>query len=121
MTSPDSRPAEGHRVDSSDGEYTIVTYGLGGNNGSETYHHPLGDISAGGQIDFKVQALTGYSTRISRGLYSSQFGEAYYYVFTVVETSDWSNTQTISIPDGSVSTSTPNPTSSQSNNSTNFS
>ena len=33
-----------------------------------------------------------------------------YYVYTG-ETSDWSNTQTIIIPEGSVSTSTPNPSS----------
>lgn len=63
----------------------------------------MGDVSAEGQIDVKVQALIGYSTQISRGLYSSQFGEAYYYVFTVVKTSDWSNIQTISIPSGVVS------------------
>ena len=90
-----------------DREYTVVTYGLGGNNGSETYYRRLGDISAGGQVDFKVQALIGYNTRISRGLYASQFGEAYYYVFTVVETSDWSDRQTLTI--GESQTPTPSP------------
>jgi hypothetical protein len=87
----------------SDGEYTVVTYGLGGNNGSETYYRLLGDVSAGGQVDFKVQALIGYNTRISSGLYASQFGEGYYYVFTVVETSDWSDMQTLTISESQTS------------------
>ncbi|MCW4029458.1 MAG: hypothetical protein NWE92_07415 [Candidatus Bathyarchaeota archaeon] len=102
-------PSPDSRVDRSNGEYTVVTYGLGGNNGSDIYNHQLGEVSDGGKIDFIVQALTGYSTRIQRSLYESQFGEHYYWVFTVVETSDWSNAQTISIPDGVVSYSAPNP------------
>jgi hypothetical protein len=91
----------------SDGEYTVVTYGLGGNNGSETYHRLLGDVSADGRVDFKVQALIGYNTRISRGLYASQFGEGYYYVFTVVETSDWSDVKTVTV--SASQTPTPSP------------
>jgi hypothetical protein len=107
LPNPDSR------VDRSDGEYTVVTYGLGRNNGSDVYHRQLGDVSAWGKVDFKVQALLGYSARFSRGPYESQFGEAYYYVFTVVGKSDWSIIQTISIPDGVISISTsPNSTAS---------
>jgi len=99
------------RADHSYGEYTVLTYGLGGNNGSDIYHRQLGEVIDGGKVDFKVQALTGYSTRIQRSLYESQFGSPYYWVFTVVKTSDWSNTQTITITESSTSASTPKPSS----------
>ncbi len=55
-----------------------------------------------GKMDFKVKAEIGYRDFINNST-------SYY--FKVLEESDWSPTQTISIPDGAVSTSTPNPTS----------
>lgn len=72
----------------SDSEYTVISFK---------------QIPSDGQIDFRVQAQIGYFT--------------YYYMPWKVydftgETSGWSNTQTITISDGSTSTTTPNPTSS---------
>jgi hypothetical protein len=60
-----------------------------------------------GQIDFQAEALIGVSTKVYLGN-SIPFGATYYYNFTG-QTSGWSNTQTINLADGSVSSSTPNP------------
>ena len=100
----------------SNSEYTVIGCGLSGNNGSDPYRgniwlYESGVISDDAQIDFKIQALIGYKTQISRGPYAHPFGESYYYVFTG-ESSDWSNVQTISIPDGTIFVSTP-PTSTE--------
>jgi hypothetical protein len=58
-------------------------------------------IPSDGQIDFRVQAQVGYFTS-----YNMPWKV---YVFHG-ETSGWSNIQTITIPEGSTSTSSPNPT-----------
>ena len=62
-----------------------------------------------GQMDFRVQAQIGYynETKIFIAIPGAPFSE---YTF-IGELSGWSNTQTITIPTGSISTSTPNPTS----------
>jgi len=111
----------------SDSEYTVIGCGLSGNNGSDPYRgniwlYESGVIADDAQIDFKIQALIGYKTQVSRGPYAYPFGESYYYVFTG-ESSDWSNVQTISIPEGTISVSTPHtstesPTATPSHNST---
>jgi hypothetical protein len=74
--------------------YTIVTIGLG----TMMDRGNIGNIS--GQTDFRLQALIGY--------YNSHeyFPDTYLYSF-IGETSSWSNTQTINIPEPSTS---PNPT-----------
>lgn len=72
-------------------DYTIITYGLIGNNGTKDYLNL--DISARGQADFQVRAFIGYYTRTTTMTY---LGESHRDVFTG-ETSDWSNTQTITI------------------------
>jgi hypothetical protein len=98
-----------------DSEYTLMTYGLVGNNGT------LGllnlDISAGGQADFQVQAFIGYKTRVNDtyvpGIPVNDPTDPipHHYVFTG-ETSGWSNTQTITIPaSASSSSSSSSPTS----------
>jgi hypothetical protein len=61
-------------------------------------------------VDFRVQAFIGYNTRIHE--YWTALGEVYHYVFTG-ETSDWSNTKTLTIPEGQTPTpspATPTPT-----------
>lgn len=68
-------------------EYTTISLGLG--------NSPLGTIPAGGIVDFQIQALIGHDNP-----------ESYQYQFTG-EISDWSNTQTITVPATSVS---PTPT-----------
>jgi hypothetical protein len=71
------------------------------------------DFPPGSQVDFQVEALAGYIQRIWNPNFTSQL-DMYPYVFTG-ETSGWSNTQTITIPETSTSTSpstnpTPTPT-----------
>jgi hypothetical protein len=90
--------------------FTIITIGFIGNNGSTPYSMQTDDVSAGGQIDFQVQAFIGYYTTLESTPDPLFFRTHTIYTFHG-ETSDWSNTQTISIPDGAVSTSTsPSPT-----------
>jgi hypothetical protein len=62
------------------------------------------DIPLGGQIDFQVQAIAGYVTRVY-GTPTPPWTESYRDVFTG-EKSGWSNTQTITV-DANGSTSTP--------------
>lgn len=80
----------------SDSEYTVKSYTLG-ENGLE--------ITLGGQVDFQVEALIGYYTRVYGtpvpGIPGS--GTSYYDVFTG-ETSGWSNTQTITVSGNSSTT-----------------
>ncbi|MFA5573128.1 MAG: hypothetical protein WDA42_08465 [Candidatus Bathyarchaeia archaeon] len=81
-----------------------------------------GVIADDAQIDFKIQALIGYKTQVSRGSYAYPFGESCYCVFTG-ESSNWSNVQTVSIPEGTISvsilpTSTESPTATPSQNQT---
>ncbi|MCL2359185.1 hypothetical protein, partial [Candidatus Bathycorpusculum sp.] len=91
--------------------FTEISYSLGE---TRNYNMDNIDVSEGGQIDFQVQALIGYSTRVEvppdpvypRG--NDQF------VFTC-EFSDWSKTQTITMgtsSDGAPTQNepTPNPT-----------
>ena len=88
-----------------DSDYTVLTYGLVGNNGTLSLLNL--DISSGDQVDFRVQAFIGYNTRIHE--YWTPLGEVYHYVFTG-ETSDWSNTQTLTISENQTPTSSPSPT-----------
>jgi len=87
---------------------TVLSYGLGGNNGSDVYSERLDEISAGGQVDFQVEALIGYYTKVYDtpvpGIPGSQ--HPYHYEFTG-ESSGWSETQTITI--GESQTPTPSP------------
>jgi hypothetical protein len=78
----------------SNSDYTTVSYSLG--------EGPVwGNLQANTQVDFQVQAMIGYVSRT--------IGFASWY-FTG-ESSDWSNTQIITIPETSTSTSpSPNPT-----------
>jgi hypothetical protein len=83
--------------------YTVITYGLVGNNGTQGYL--CLDISAGGQADFQVRAFIGYDTRTTS---MTPLGESYRDVFTG-ETSDWSSTQTLTIPTSPSPTGSPPP------------
>jgi hypothetical protein len=85
--------------DYSDPEYTVMSFPLG--EGADAYQ--LTKLTAGDKIDFKVQASIGYST-----LYNSDTGSEVnpeykgplYRVYSVFtgEHSDWSATQTLTIP-----------------------
>jgi hypothetical protein len=125
---------------SSDSEYTVITYGLVGDNGTDTaykyrsstaynspfyygyYDYTLGNVSVGDQVDFRVQAIIGYSTRINETLSVPPIGlepgdVPHYYIFTG-QSSDWSNTQTVTIGDNTTiadSGSSPSPSAEASN------
>jgi len=93
----------------SNGEYTILLYPSG--QPVVEYQYTLGDriqnLFAGDRVDFQVQAMIGYIHRVWNPNYTSQL-DMYPYVFTG-ETSDWSNTQTITIPLLSTPSSSPLP------------
>lgn len=89
-------------------DFKVVSFPMGVDISGHT--QILGNVSANGKIDFQVQAFIGYYTQ---KMYPSVpgFRDSYYNVFNG-ESSGWSSSQTISIPDGSVSVSTsPNQTS----------
>lgn len=70
----------------SNSDYTTVSYSLG--EGS-----PWGNLQVNAKVDFQVQAMIGYVSR-TVGFASWYFSG---------ETSDWSPTQTVTIPTSSVS------------------
>jgi hypothetical protein len=69
--------------------------------------YAVGEIPSGGQVDFQVQAIAGYITRIY-GTPVPPWPESYHDVFTG-EASGWSNTQTIAI-DANAAKPSENPT-----------
>jgi hypothetical protein len=92
-------------VNASHSDYTVTSFPL------ESYE--FSDVSAGGQVDFRVEALIGYQTTT---IVPTPRGPGYTYEFTG-ETSGWSNTQTIAVGTSS-SSSSPSPSPSPSQNST---
>lgn len=87
------------------GEYTVVTFGI--YNPDIQYIFNI-NIPESGEIDFQVKSLIGYY--IIKEVRYPVPGGPFYNITFVGQASDWSNIQTISIPDGLVTTSTPNPT-----------
>ena len=67
----------------------------------------FGEIAKGGKIDFRVEAFIGYSNATE---YVTLWGLQTFYSY-IGESSGWTNIQTVSIPDGSITVST-SPTSS---------
>ncbi len=89
-------------------EVSVYEYSVagGGPDGARLYNI---NLPAQGKIDFQVQALIGNAQLFNANGVLGDFA-VYYYNFTG-QAGDWSNTQTLTIPDGSVSISTsPNPT-----------
>ena len=81
---------------SSYSEYTVLSYSPVGEN-SYILGNRMIEFSAGSQIDFQVEAMIGYVQRVFNPNATSQL-EMYPYVFTG-ETSGWSDTRTITIPE----------------------
>jgi hypothetical protein len=93
----------------SNSEFTIanVFYGKAGSIGDMR----LGEITGGGEVDFRVRAFIGYTTTLegqALGL-AGVPREPYYYENYTGQESDWSDIQTLRIPTGQV-TSQPTPT-----------
>jgi hypothetical protein len=91
----------------SSSEYTMLSYALVGEN---TYilGNKMIEFPSGAQIDFQVEAMIGYVHRVYNPNATSHL-EMYPYVFTG-EKSGWSETQTITLPTATPSSS-PSPTS----------
>ncbi len=83
-------------------EYTVLTYGLPGNNASGHFDSSL-EISSGGSADFQVQAQIWHYVLSDNP--NSQFGGGWQLIMS--NYSDWSSTETITIPESSTS---PTPT-----------
>lgn len=120
-------------VSSSDSEFAVITYGLDGDNGTDTaykyrssthyntppyygyYNRVLENVSDGDQVDFRVQAIIGYSTRINETFSGPPIGlepgDSYHYYIFTGQSSDWSSTQTITIGENTRSTPAPTATS----------
>lgn len=77
-------------IDASTTDYTTISFVLDSS--------PLGAVPVGGKVDFQVQALIGHDNKIAGNLYDF-----------VGDSSIWSNTQTVTMPETSASTS-PTPT-----------
>jgi hypothetical protein len=94
-------PNYGGWYPASHSDYVVIAFSFGGNNQSSytsSSQAELGaNISPGGQADFRVQAIIGNVTEINTGFI--MFGsEVINYDIITVETSDWSSTQTVTIP-----------------------
>jgi hypothetical protein len=88
-----------YAIGASSDNYTVVTVYLGNGEGGTW------EISPGTQVEFRVQAVIGYSNFIwGSGLLPSGSD------FTLLSAGDWSSTQTITIGEGNA---TPDPTGTQ--------
>lgn len=92
-------------------EFTVLSYRSGHLGVESQYHfgYRAENLSASDKVDFQVQAMVGSIHRVFNPNATNQL-EMYPYVFSG-ETSDWSNTQTITMPEeansDSETTSTP--------------
>jgi hypothetical protein len=86
-------------------EYTELTFALAGNNASGPFVSSL-EISSGDTADFQVQAQIWHYVPSDNP--NSQFGGGW--LFRISDYSDWSNTQTITIPETANTSPNPSPT-----------
>jgi hypothetical protein len=93
------------RVLASSSDHTVVTLRIGSSDNDILMDYADVVIRAGGQEDFQVNAQVGYNY-----LYHGGHILPLYTDFAQFTESGWSNTQTITIPEGLVSTPAPNPT-----------
>ena len=94
----------------SDSEYTTVEFGFGQSNPGG-FSIWLGYIAPGGQVDFQVEAFTGYYQQITQNVSDGGcWRVATNSVFTETGSSDWSPTQTIIVDPPPTATPEPSPT-----------
>lgn len=108
----------GYEFLSSNTGYVEKVMQLSGNNGTEYYENGYNNYGYagvvggqyGGQVDFRVCSLVGYTVTVQDDPNPFNFRYPYHTEWVILQSSDWSNILTVSIPDGSVSSSTsPNP------------
>jgi hypothetical protein len=103
------RPSDGYPTQS-DSEYTVISLGTLGENGlSLVTNAKMIDVPSGGRVDFQVEAMIGYVSRVYNPNATGPF-DMYPWRFTG-EASGWSETQTLTIPTSTPSPSPPSPTS----------
>jgi hypothetical protein len=83
-------------------EYTIVSYDLNGDN-----YYDFSDLPSNAQIDFQVEAIVGHDSQAwyIQHPFTPEYGGFYEPAIAYDADSGWSNTQTVSIPDGNVTVS----------------
>jgi hypothetical protein len=85
-------------------DYTVVSYSLNGDNA----FYQFSGLPSNAQIDFEVEAIVGHDSRawyVQHPLYP-EYGGFYEPAIAYDTDSGWSNTQTITIPEGTISIST---------------
>ncbi len=87
----------GDNLAPSESEYTTIRYGFGQENPDPGgFSIWLGYIAPGGMVDFEVEAITGYYTKVL-GTPDICFRNPEYNVFTQTGKSGWSEAQTLTI------------------------
>ena len=101
------RASDGYPTQS-DTEYTVISLGLLREDGLDLQSGAKGiKIPYGGQVDFQVEAMIGYVTRVTDPNATSQLGSL---VWSFVgEKSGWSSTQTLFIDEGQAPSPSPSP------------
>jgi len=100
------RPSDGYPTQS-DSEYTVISLGtLGGTGLSLVTNARMIDVPSGGEVDFQVEAMIGYVSRVYNPNATSQL-TMFPWQFTG-EKSGWSDTQTLAIEE--FQTPSPEPT-----------
>jgi hypothetical protein len=96
----------------SDSEYTVISLGTLGETGlSLVTNAKMIDVPSGGQVDFQVEAMIGYVSRVYNPNATSQL-TMFPWQFTG-ETSGWSATQTLTIKEFQTPSPEPTPTPSE--------
>jgi|LSQX01.1.fsa_nt_gb hypothetical protein len=97
-----------------DNGYAKIVMELNGNNGTKYYddngysnYHYDGTVDGqyGGQVDFRAQTVVGYTVTVQDEPNPFNIRHPYHIELVVLQTSDWSPTQTVIIP----ATNTPSP------------
>jgi hypothetical protein len=100
----------------SDSAYTVLSFGINVPEYANYDGEKLGNFPIESQLDFQLEALIGYYTEITVPLFPNDDSSP----LTTKdifhgENSNWTNTQTVTIPETSFISSSPNPTASPTN------
>jgi hypothetical protein len=92
--------------------YAQKTMQLDGNNGTTYYDNGENNYGYdggvggqyGGQVDFRAMAVIGYIVVVEDAVNPFNFRHPYHDMLVTLQSSDWSDIQSISVPDGKVTT-----------------